>query len=96
MAGISAVLLGLIAMAWLYFGRQPSYETLFSNLSSEDAAAVTQRLKDDKVPYKLSTDGKTVYVPAASVSDERVAIAGSNLLKGGSTGFELFDARTSA
>ncbi len=90
-AGISAILVGLIAVAWLYFGRQPSYETLFSNLSSEDAAAVTQRLKDDKVPYRLATDGKTVYVPAANVSEERVAIAGSNLLKGGSTGFELFD-----
>ena len=90
-AGISAILVGLVAVAWLYFGRQPSYETLFSNLSSEDAAAVTQRLKDDKIPYRLSADSKTVYVPAESVSDERVSIAGSNLLKGGSTGFELFD-----
>ncbi len=89
--GVSVVLVALAALAWLYFGRQPSYDTLFSNLSTEDAAAATQRLKDDKIPYKLSADGKTIYVPAQDVSDERVAIAGSNLLKGGSTGFELFD-----
>jgi flagellar M-ring protein FliF len=89
--GISAIVLGLIAVAYLYFGRQPSYETLFSNLSSEDAAAVTQRLKDDKVPYKLSADGKTVYVPSQQLSDERVAIAGSGMVKGGGTGYELFD-----
>lgn len=90
-AGVSAVLIALVALAWLYFGRQPNYDTLFSNLSSGDAASVTQRLKDDKIPYKLSTDGKTVYVPSPDLSDERVAIAGSNLIKGGSTGYELFD-----
>lgn len=89
--GISVVLAALVALAWLYFGRQPSYETLFSNLSTEDAASVTQRLKDDKIPYHLSADGKTVYVPGADVSDERVAIAGSGLMKGGGTGYELFD-----
>jgi flagellar M-ring protein FliF len=89
--GISAIVLGLLAVGYLYFGRPPAYETLFSNLSSEDASAVTQRLKDDKVPYKLSADGKTVYVPSANVSDERVAIAGSGMVKGGGTGYELFD-----
>ena len=89
--GISAIVLGLLAVGYLYFGRQPNYETLFSNLSAEDATAVTQRLKDDKVPYRLSNDGKTVYVPTADVSDERVAIAGSGMVKGGGTGYELFD-----
>src|SRR5579862_3225721 len=89
--GIGVVVLAAAALAYLYFGRQPSYSTLFSNLSAEDATAVTARLKDDKVPYKVSLDGKTVYVPDASVSDERVAIAGSGLIKGGGTGYELFD-----
>jgi flagellar M-ring protein FliF len=80
----------ILALGWLY-GRGPTYQTLFSNLSAEDAATVTQHLKDDKVPYRLSTDGKTVYVPEQDVSDERVAIAGSGLIKGGTTGYELFD-----
>jgi flagellar M-ring protein FliF len=91
LAGTGVVLAVLVGLGWLYFGRGPSYETLFSNLSAEDASAVTQRLKDDKVQYRLSADGKTVYVPSDSVSDERVAIAGSGLIKGGSTGYELFD-----
>ena len=89
--GGSVLLAAIIGLGVLYFGRQPSYETLFSNLSTEDAATVTQRLKDDKVPYRLSADGKTVYVPSQSVSDERVAIAGSGVIKGGGTGYELFD-----
>jgi flagellar M-ring protein FliF len=89
--GIVVVLVGLLGLTWLYVGRGQQYATLFSNLSAEDAATVTQHLKDDKVPYHLSADGKTVYVPEPDVSDERVAIAGSGLMKGGSTGYELFD-----
>ncbi len=89
--GVSALLVGILALGWLEFGRQPAYDTLFSNLSSDDAAAVTAKLKDDKVPYHLSADGKTITVPAQYVSDERVAIAGSNMIKGGGTGYELFD-----
>ena len=86
-----AVALALAAAIFLSFGRQPSYAVLFSNLSTDDAAAVTTRLKDDKIPYRVSSDGKTVTVPDQFVSDERVAIAGSGLLKGGGTGYELFD-----
>jgi flagellar M-ring protein FliF len=89
--GIAVVALALAALAFLYVGRQPSYVTLFSNLAPDDAAAVTTRLKDDKVPYRLSADGKTVYVPDSAVSDERVQIAGSGAIKGGGTGYELFD-----
>ena len=91
-AGIVLVLGALLGLGYLYFGRQPSYETLFANLSADDAATVTQRLKDDKVPYKISGDKLvTVSVPSQYVSDERVAISGSGVLKGSGTGYELFD-----
>ena len=89
--GTAVILAAILGLGYLYFGRQPAYETLFSNLSSTDANTVVTRLKSDKIPYQLSTDGKTVYVPAEDVSGERVAIAGSGLIKGGGTGYELFD-----
>ncbi len=81
----------VLALGALYAFNRPAYEPLFSNLSAGDAASVTQHLKDDKVPYQLSADGKTVLVPAQNISDERVAIAGANVIKGSSTGYELFD-----
>jgi flagellar M-ring protein FliF len=90
-AAIGVALAVILGLGWLYVGRGPTYQTLFSNLSADDASSVIQHLKDDKVPYRLSTDGKTVYVPEQDVSDERVAIAGSGLIKGGTTGYELFD-----
>lgn len=88
---ISIVAFALVLLGALYVFNRPQYEPLFSNLSASDAANVTQHLKDDKVPYQLSADGKTVFVPSQNISDERVAIAGANLIKGGSTGYELFD-----
>jgi flagellar M-ring protein FliF len=89
--GGAVVVIGLILLGTFAFGHGPAYQTLFTNLSNEDAAAVTSRLKDDKIPYQISGDGKTISVPAANVSDERVAIAGSGMLKGGGSGYELFD-----
>jgi flagellar M-ring protein FliF len=89
--GVAAIAIALLSLSYLYFWRQPSYSTLFSNLSPEDAAAVTARLKDDKVPYQLSSDGKTVFVPEQDVSNERVDIAGAGVIKGGGVGYELFD-----
>jgi len=93
-AGLVAVALVIAVGAWatLYgpLHREP-YVVLFSNLSTEDSAAVVQKLRDDKVPYSIGAGGTEIKVPQASVYDERIQIAGSSLLKGGGTGYELFD-----
>ena len=88
---ISIVVLALALLGGLYAFNRPHYEPLFSNLSASDAASVIQHLKDDKVPYQLSDDGKTVLVPSQNLSDERVSVAGANILKGSYTGYEIFD-----
>ena len=89
--GALAIVLALVAIGALVFGRGPSYSTLFSNLSTSDANAVLGHLKADKVPYHISLDGKTISVPSADVSAERIAIAGSGLIKGAGVGYEIFD-----
>ena len=48
--GALAIVLALVAIGALVFGRGPSYSTLFSNLSTSDANAVLGHLKADKVP----------------------------------------------
>ncbi|MDH2909938.1 MAG: flagellar M-ring protein FliF [Candidatus Eremiobacteraeota bacterium] len=84
-------LLALVGFGALVFGRGPSYSTLFSNLSTSDANAVLGHLKADKVPYHISLDGKSISVPSADVSAERIAIAGTGLIKGAGVGYEIFD-----
>jgi flagellar M-ring protein FliF len=93
-AGLAAVALAIGIGTWfaLYgpFHREP-YVVLFSNLTPEDSATIIGKLKSDKVPYQLADGGATIKVPQENVYDERIQIAGSNMLKGGGTGYELFD-----
>jgi flagellar M-ring protein FliF len=50
-----------------------------------------QKLDAAKIPHKLSDGGATILVPAEDVSEQRVELAGENVVRGGGTGWELFD-----
>ncbi|MDE2573559.1 MAG: flagellar M-ring protein FliF [bacterium] len=90
--GGAVVLAVTIAMiAWLYSPAHRSYGVLFSNLSAQDASSVIQKLNDDKVPYQLSDAGATIHVPTDVLYSERVKLAGEGAIKGGGSGWELFD-----
>ena len=69
--------------------QMPSYHVLFSNLTDEDAGTIIQKLKEQKVPYKL--EGNIIKVPLDSVHDLRLQLASQGLPQGGGVGFELFD-----
>ena len=83
---------GLIALT--LWTQQPDLQVLFTNLSSEDAAAIIDKLKETKVPYETTGGGSTVMVPSAQVHDLRLQLATQGLPHGGGVGFEIFD-RTS-
>jgi flagellar M-ring protein FliF len=84
------IIVGIVFFGFTRF-RPASYSVLFSNLAPDDASAVITKLDAQKIPHKLSADGTTVYVPSDVVADERVSLAGDGTVKGGGTGFELFD-----
>jgi flagellar M-ring protein FliF len=71
--------------------RGPDYGVLFANLAPDDASAVVTKLKDAKIPYQLTNGGTTISVPQESVYEERVLLAGDGVVKGGGSGYELFD-----
>lgn len=72
--------------------QKENYQTLFAGLSTEDASVVVAKLKELKVPYKLTLGGTAVSVPKDKVYDVRLMLAGQNALPGGGgVGFELFD-----
>ncbi|MDH2909338.1 MAG: hypothetical protein PXZ07_04400 [Candidatus Eremiobacteraeota bacterium] len=72
---------GILATALFVACGGPAYSTLFTNLSASNATAVIGRLKDDKIPYHLSLDGKTIRVPIADVRKERASIARAGVIK---------------
>ncbi len=87
------VLLAFCVWAVVYASKvatAPDYTVLYTDLSSNDAGAVVQRLKEMKISYRL--DGNSVSVsPADQVHELRLTLASEGLPKTGSVGFELFD-----
>jgi len=67
------------------------YQLLYANLSATDASSVVTWLKEQKIPYELSDEGKILKIPADRVYETRLELAGLGLPQGGGVGFEVFD-----
>jgi len=87
-AVLAVVLGGYLFMSW---AGKPSYVPLFSNLSSTDAASITQKLATNKVPYELAEGGEQVMVPASDVYQQRLDMAADGLPSSGDQGYSLLD-----
>ena len=68
-----------------------SYKPLFGQLNAQDADAITDRLDEQGIDYKLTDNGSTVMVPASRVHKTRLEMAGEGLPDQGVVGFEIFD-----
>jgi flagellar M-ring protein FliF len=79
----------VVLLAFVTLSRPAEYQTAFSGLKDEDAAAVVAKLKEAKVPYEV--DHGTIKVPSAQVEDTKLLIAAAGIVKQGSgAGFEIF------
>src|SRR5688572_11211945 len=82
--------LGLIA-AIFYYGTQPEYGVLFSDLTPTDAQSIVEKLKASNTPYSLSNGGSMIQVPSEKIPELRLQMAGEGVISGGHVGFDLFD-----
>jgi flagellar M-ring protein FliF len=85
--------LGLVSlMVWSKATPSGSaYRTLYSNLETEDAAAVTEQLTKGNYKYKIENDGRTILVDKSKVYEIRMTLARAGLPKAHGVGYELFD-----
>jgi flagellar M-ring protein FliF len=82
-------LLGFIFL--MNWAGQPEFHPLFSNLDSQDAGVILNRLKEQKIPYRISSNGSTILIPQKHLYETRMDLASEGLPQGGSIGFEVFD-----
>jgi flagellar M-ring protein FliF len=80
---------GFISM--FLVGNKVQFQPLYGKLSSEDAAQIVDKLREQRVPFKLDGGGTLVMVPADQVYSLRLSLAGEGLPKGSGVGFEIFD-----
>ncbi len=64
---------------------------VYTNLDPQDAGTIVSRLKEQKIPYRIADDGRTVLVPAESLHEIRMQMASEGLPQGSGVGFEVFD-----
>lgn len=87
---LSAITL-IISAFFIMKSMEPDWSVLYSDLSPQDAAAVTESLKKSGYPYKLSADKKSILVPQDMQDDLRIYVAENDLIQDSSPGFELLD-----
>lgn len=88
LAGAAALALAAVVAVAFLGHRAPAMAPLFSHLNSQDAAAITQQLQSQGVPYQLADQGQTVLVPADQVYKLRLDMAAKGLPSSGVVGFE--------
>ncbi len=78
----------IIIISW---STSTEFGVLYKNLSPEDAGLIIAKLKEDKVDYKISSNGATVSIPNDLLYEKRLELASQGLPQGGNVGFEIFD-----
>jgi flagellar M-ring protein FliF len=70
---------------------RPEFHPLYTNLDANDAGIILNRLKDQKIPYQISSNGSTILIPQEHIYETRMNLASEGLPQGGGIGFEVFD-----
>ncbi|GBF33188.1 flagellar M-ring protein FliF [Desulfocucumis palustris] len=89
---VSVVVVILLALAFL--GQKlfsTPYAPLFTGLDPKEAGKIAEELKKEKIPYRVTDQGKTIEVPENKVYETRISLASSGALYNSGVGFELFD-----
>jgi flagellar M-ring protein FliF len=92
---ISLILVPVLVCAAVFgllkWKHDSGFRVLYSALAPEDASAVTQKIREAGIEFRMDETGATVLVPSERLADARLALAGAGLPRTGRIGFELFD-----
>lgn len=90
---IAAIVLATIVCGVFFIAKatEPNWTVLYSDLSKEDIAAISESLKKSGHAYKLSDDKTAILVKNQDKEDLKLFVAENDLIKDTSGGFELLD-----
>lgn len=87
----SAVGLVVVMIALSFWATQPEWDVLYTGLSPTDSGAIVARLKQAKVPYRLSAGGSTIEVPAQHRDEMLLSLAAEGLPNQGTLGYSRLE-----
>lgn len=90
---IAALILAVIVVGvfFIFKATEPNWTVLYSDLSKQDVAAISESLKKSGYAYKLSEDRTAILVRNQDKETLRMFVAENDLIKDTSGGFELLD-----
>ena len=77
LVGLAAAVAVGVGVVW--WSREPDYTILLTKVSNSEIAQIVQSLQSAGIPYKTDTGSGSVSVPAASLSEARLKLAGEGL-----------------
>ena len=67
------------------------FHPLYSKLSPEDAGVILAKLKEQKIEYRIASNGTTILIPQEHIYETRMDLASEGLPQGSGVGFEIFN-----
>lgn len=89
--GVAVAVMGFGLWGFVRWQQERDFKTLYTGMAPADAAAVTARLRERNIDFRLDETGTSILVPSARIAEARLDLAGAGLPKTGRIGFELFD-----
>ena len=81
----------VIGVFFIFKATEPNWTVLYSDLSKDDVASISESLKKGGYAFKISDDRTSVLVRNQDKEDLRMFVAENDLIKDSSGGFELLD-----
>jgi flagellar M-ring protein FliF len=78
----------IILMTW---SSESEFQPLYANLDPEDAGIILAKLREQKIPYRIASNGTTILIPEQQIYEIRMQLASEGLPQGSGIGFEVFD-----
>ena len=91
-AALSLIALAMASLLVMSFWlKNPDFQLLYANLSPQDAGAVVDKLKSQKISYELSNEGRTIHIASDKLHEVRLQLASEGLPEGSDVGLEIFE-----
>jgi flagellar M-ring protein FliF len=98
----TGILTASVLSALVWWSQKPQLALLFAGVEPAEASKMVDELRDEGVPFELSSGGRAIYVPSQRVYELRNRFAAKGMPKGGGSGsgggggvgFEIFDKPT--
>ncbi len=90
LVSVPVILTGFLVFSLLFLF-QEDYTVLYTGLGPEDLNAIVTELDKMGVKYRISPDGRTIYVPESVARELRLRLASAGIPSKGIVGYEIFD-----